>query len=152
MGVLAECVSGCFEQVHFSKFQAFLQRGCTSFNLFLCNLGNSPHLIAPKDPFLLDALTYASASPQRSSFTCCWLFHLQAACTLCVTMPLCIHATLANDSLVTDKEVCVLCGWYTDVDFGLARAKHPSVVFCDWGAQQISHVWSKPLNVLWTFG
>ncbi len=57
VGVLAKCVSEGFEQVHFSKFQAFLQRGCTSFNPFLCNLGNSPHLIVPKDPFLLDAFT-----------------------------------------------------------------------------------------------
>ena len=44
MGIGSKCVSEDFQELSFSNFQAFLQRGCTSFNPFLSNLDNSPHL------------------------------------------------------------------------------------------------------------
>ena len=44
MGIGSKCVSDDFQELSFSNFQAFLRRGCTSFNPFLSNLDNSPHL------------------------------------------------------------------------------------------------------------
>ena len=59
MGIGSKCVSEDFQELSFSNFQAFLRRGCTSFNPFLINLEYSPHLTVTKVPFLLDAFTYA---------------------------------------------------------------------------------------------
>ena len=60
MGIGPKYVSEYFKELSFSNFQAFkfLRRGCTSFNPFLSNLDNSPHLTVPKVPFLLDPFTF----------------------------------------------------------------------------------------------
>ena len=57
MGIGSKCVSEDFQELSFSDFQAFLRRGCTSFNPFLSNLDNSPHLTVFYSRFLLDAFT-----------------------------------------------------------------------------------------------
>ena len=57
MGIGSKCVSEDFQELSFSDFQAFLRRGCTSFNPFLTNLDNSPHLTVFYSRFLLDAFT-----------------------------------------------------------------------------------------------
>ena len=41
MGIGSKCVSEDFQELSFSNFQAFLQRGCTSFNPFLLTI---PHI------------------------------------------------------------------------------------------------------------
>ena len=58
MGIGSKCVSEDFQELSFSNFQAFLRRGCISFNPFLSNLDNSPHLTVFYSRFLLDAFTY----------------------------------------------------------------------------------------------
>ena len=58
MGIGSKCVSEDFQELSFSDFQAFLRRGCTSFNPFLSNLDNSPHLTVFYSRFLLDAFTH----------------------------------------------------------------------------------------------
>ena len=63
MGIGSKCVSEDFQELSFSNFQAFLRRGCISFNPFLSNLDNSPHLTVFYSRFLLDAFTYG---------ICCW--------------------------------------------------------------------------------
>ena len=60
MGIDSKYVSEYLQELSFSNFQAFLRRGCTSFNPFLSNLDNSPHLTVPKVPFLLDPFTSVS--------------------------------------------------------------------------------------------
>ena len=62
MGIGSKYVSEYFQELSFSNFQAFVRRGCTSFNPFLSNLDNSPHLTVPKVPFLLDPFTYLITS------------------------------------------------------------------------------------------
>ena len=57
MGIGSKYVSEYFQALSFFNFQAFLRRGCTSFNPFLSNLDNSPHLTVPKVSFLLDPFT-----------------------------------------------------------------------------------------------
>ena len=47
MGIGSKCVSEDFRELSSSNFQAFLGRGCTSFNPLLSNLDNSPHLTVP---------------------------------------------------------------------------------------------------------
>ena len=58
MGIGSKCVSEDFQELSFSNFQAFLRRGCISFNPFLSNLDNSPHLTVFYSRFLLDAFIY----------------------------------------------------------------------------------------------
>ena len=55
MGIGSKCVSEDFQELSFSNFQAFLRRGCTSFDLYLSNLDNSPHLqlTVPKHFYLM---------------------------------------------------------------------------------------------------
>ena len=68
MGIGSKYVSEYFKELSFSNFQAFLRRGCTSFNPFLSNLDNSPHLTAPKVPFLLDPFTFSNEIVHTASF------------------------------------------------------------------------------------
>ena len=62
MGIGSKYVSEYFQEMSFSNFQAFLRRGCTSFNPFLSNLDNFPHLTVFYSRFLLDPFTNANLS------------------------------------------------------------------------------------------
>ena len=70
MGIGSKCVSEDFQQLSFSNFQAFLRRGCTSFNPFLSNLDNSPHLTVTKVAFLLYVFTITMYHKAKSVQLC----------------------------------------------------------------------------------